>query len=229
MTRAYRSGGWFRRLLTVVALVQLIAAVGCTVLPADEPDTCDAGGFLLLDDFSEDQDCGWSVYNRGAASVSQTGEALQIEVTQPGELWWSNPGRDFDDVILTAEATQVSGPDDNAYGLICRYQNEENFYVFLISGDGYYTIAKYQSGSPEVIYLTENREFQESDLINRGAATNRIQASCIGNQLGLSVNGLPLVTVSDPTFVTGDVGVAASTLQPGSAVVQFDNVRASLP
>jgi len=123
----------------------------------------------------------------------------------------------------------VSGPNDNAYGLICRYQDPKNFYAFLVSGDGYYVIAKYQSGSENVIYLTENGQFQPSEAIHTGVASNELLASCIGNQLSLEVNGTPLITVTDPTFVTGDIGLAASTLQAETGVIEFDNVQVSAP
>ena len=154
---------------------------------------------------------------------------MQLAVGQPGELWWTNPSRNFDDVVITAEARQVDGPNNNAYGLICRYQNEENFYAFLVSGDGYYAIGKYQSGSDTVTYLTPDAQFQPSDAINVGVASNELRVSCIGSELSLEVNGLPVMTVSDPTFVTGDIGLAAGTLEQGTTIVEFDNVRVTLP
>ncbi len=218
-----------RRIGTLfLGLAALLALSACDVI-SSEPDTCETEGYLFEDEFDGTRDCGWATYNRGGAIVEITDGALQISTSQPGQIWWSNPGKDFDDLIITVEARQADGPDDNAYGLICRYQNEENFYLFLISGDGYYAIGKYQSGSPEVEYLTENQQFQPSDAINQGNATNRIEASCIGNELSLSVNGLSLLTVTDPTFVTGDIGVAASTLQPGTSLIEFDSIRARLP
>ena len=123
----------------------------------------------------------------------------------------------------------MSGPDNNAYGVICRYQNEENFYIFLIGGDGYYAIGKYTSDSPTVTYLTADGEYQYSDAINQGLATNQIRASCIGDELSLAANGIPLVTVTDPTFVIGDVGLGVSTLEPGTAVVEFSDFRVVAP
>jgi hypothetical protein len=51
--------------------------------------------------------------------------ALRISTSQIGEIWWTNPSRRFDDVIVTVVARQTSGPDNNAYGVICRYQNEK--------------------------------------------------------------------------------------------------------
>lgn len=205
-----------------------LGLTGCVFQP-QEPDTCDAPGVLFQDDFSGEQSCGWVTFSRPGASAAIENEAMQLSISQPGQVWWTNPGRNFDDVVITAEARQVDGPNNNAYGLICRYQNEANFYVFLVSGDGYYAIGKYQSGNDTVTYLTEGQQFQESDAINRGVASNELTASCIGNELSLEVNGVPLVTLTDPTFVTGDIGVAAGTLEPGMVVVQFDDVRVTAP
>lgn len=213
----------------VVLSALLLVLVGCGANET-EPDACDAlPDILFFDDFNGEQDCGWALYNRGGESVAVENAAMRITVSQRGQLWWTNPGRDFDDVVIRAEARQVAGPNDNAYGLICRYQNEENFYVFLVSGDGYYAIGKYQSGNENVVYLTESGQFQPSEAINQGIASNELRVSCIGNQLSLDVNGVPLLTVTDPTFVTGDIGLAASTLQAEMGVIEFDNVQVTLP
>jgi len=219
-----------RRAVAVLSLILL----GTTLLAACNVGgggvaECNEGGVLFADDFGGEQDCGWALYNRGGAVTEITDGVLRISTSQPGQVRWTNPGRSLDDVIITTQARQVSGPNNNAYGVICRYQNEENFYIFLIGGDGYYAIGKYTSDSPTVTYLTENGEYQFSDAINQGLATNQIRVGCVGNELSLSVNGLPLVTVTDPTFVIGDVGVATSTLEPGTAVVEFDDFRAVAP
>lgn len=202
--------------------------VGCG-LRSSEPVTCDSPTSLFTDDFNNQNKCGWTIYSHGGGSANIENASMQITVNQPGQLWWVNPERRFDNVIINVEARQVSGPNNNAYGVICRYQSEENFYVFLISGDGYYTIGKYQSGVENVTYLTENGQFQPSDAIHIGVATNEMRVSCIGNQLSLEVNGTPLVSVTDPTFVTGDIGLAAGTLTAGTAVVEFDNVKVIAP
>ncbi|MCB8982405.1 MAG: hypothetical protein H6659_01110 [Ardenticatenaceae bacterium] len=217
---------------TVVGFILTI--VGVTLLAACNiggggVDECNAGGALFADDFSGEQNCGWALYNRGGAVTEIADDVLRISTSQPGQVRWTNPSRSFDDVIITTQARQVSGPNNNAYGVICRYQNEENFYIFLIGGDGYYAIGKYTSDSPTVTYLTENGEYQFSEAINQGLATNQIRTSCVGNELSLEVNGIPLVTVTDPTFVIGDVGLATSTLEPGTAVVEFDNFRVVAP
>lgn len=215
--------------LVVASLLCLLVLLTACGLAGSEPETCDAPGYLFADSFEEGRDCGWITYNRGGADVSIEEGALIIQTSQPGQIWWTNPGLSYDDVVITVDTEQLEGPDDNAYGVVCRYQNEENFYVFLISGDGYYSIGKYQAGAEEVLYLTEGGQFVQSDVINQGEARNTLEISCVGPELSLAVNGLPLVTVTDPTFVTGDIGLAASTLQPGTLRIAFDDVRVAQP
>lgn len=213
----------------LVLILALLALAACGMTAEAEPDTCDGPDFLFADDFSGEFDCGWALYDRGGGAAAIDNAAMQLIVGQPGQLWWTNPGRDFDDVVITAEARQVDGPNDNAYGVICRYQNEENFYAFMVSGDGYFAIGKYQTGVETVTYLTPDAQFQQSDAINVGVASNELRVSCIGNQLSMEVNGIPLLSVTDPTFVNGDIGLAAATLQQGTTIIEFDNVRVTTP
>lgn len=212
------------RLLWLFILASLLLACGTT----EETATCDEAGFLFRDGFVDNR-CGWLLYQDSGATVAIEEEVLTITSNQPGQIWWTNPGREFDDVIVAVEARQIDGPDNNAYGVICRYQSEENFYVFLVSGDGYYAIGKYQTGSEQITYLLDGDAYQFSDVINQGVATNQIRASCVGNELGLSVNGIPLATVTDNTFVRGDIGLGASPLEAGTTIIHFDDIEVLAP
>ena len=215
--------------LGLIGLVPLLTACGVFPLGETGPDACDTNGALFADDFEGEQDCGWIQYNRGGAVANIENGVMRISTSSPGEIWWTNPVRTFDDAIIDVNATQLGGSSDNAYGLICRYQDEENFYLFLISGDGYYVIGKYHSGEDRVTYLTEDGQYIASDVINQDQAMNNIQASCIGNELSLSVNGVPLLTVFDSQFSSGDIGLAVSTLQQGTVEIAFDDLKVFAP
>ncbi len=219
-----------------IFLFLLLIGVGLTAVSCDSgPDDCSGEGVLFADDFSGDKECGWTLYNRGGTVASVEDGGLRISSNQPGQIWWTNPEQTFDDTIISVETQQLSGPDNNAYGAICRYQNETNFYVFLISGDGYYAIGKYQSGNDQITYLSGVDEgnpdggYIRSEMINQGAETNQLRASCIGSELSLAVNGTMMETVTDPTFVTGDVGLGVSTLEQGTAVIEFNDLRVTAP
>lgn len=220
-------GKWILRPLLL--LLALLSVSACSIVGSSKPDPCNDNGALLQDDFSGTQSCGWREYNQGGAVVEIVDGTLNISTSQTGQIWWTNAGRDLSDVIITVQARQTSGPNNNAYGVLCRYQDEKNFYIFLISGDGYYAVGKYETGRDQITYLTPNGEYVFSEVINQGVATNLLRVSCVGNELSLSVNGLPLISVTDSSFVGGDVGLGVSTLEPGTAVVQFDDLLVLAP
>lgn len=217
------------KLLFLFTLLAAVGIVSCLPGGVSGPDPCNEDGTLLNDEFDGSKDCGWALYNgNGVTSKIEEG-VLRISNSLSGEVTWALANRNFDDVIINVQARQVGGPDDNAYGVICRYQSPDNFYVFLISGDGHYAVGKYKTGSSQIEYLTGEGQYVFSDAINQGEATNEIRASCIGNELSLSVNGIPMETVTDPTFVTGDVGLGASPFQPGTTVIEFEGIRVVAP
>lgn len=217
-----------KRITVWLCLCLFAAAIVACNQNSNELLPCNENGTLFRDDFSDGRDCGWATYDRGGGKVEIANGVLTVSSSQPNQIWWTNPGKEFENVVVRVQSKQVGGPDDNAFGLICRYQNEQNFYLFLISGDGFYVIAKYQSGSA-VQYLSGEGQFKYSDAINQGIAPNDLEASCIANQLTLRVNGILLTTVTDPTFVRGDVGLGASPLEPGTTVIEFDDFVVTAP
>ncbi|MBU4226021.1 MAG: hypothetical protein KKC71_09395 [Chloroflexi bacterium] len=134
---------------------------------------------------------------------------------------WANPSRSFPgDVRIEVDATKIGGPDDNDFGVICRYQDVDNFYYLLISSDGYAAIGKYEGGSQQLI---SSDNMQKVDGITPGAATNHIQADCIGSELKLYVNGNLVATATDSSFTSGDVGLMAGTFDTAGTDILFDN------
>ena len=212
------------------ALLIVLAGCGALPIPGTTSDACVADGALFIDTFSSDIECGWVQFD-GNDAVEVGDGVMTVQVGTNGVVAWSNPQREFADIELSTLARQVRGPNNNAYGVICRYVDESNFYIFLVSGDGYYAIAKYQSGISQIQYLTGNDPdfFVASDAINTGVASNQIRVRCVGNQLSLFVNGQLLDTVEDSTFTSGDIGIAASSLDDGQVVIEFDNVQVVAP
>jgi len=108
-------------------------------------------------------------------------------------MFWSITGRNFTDAQIEVDAVLVEGPANDALGLICRYQDEENFYGFMISHDGYYGIFKYINGA--VVMATEDGSLGYSEAIRQGGYVNHIRAVCQGEKLSLIVNDETLAIV----------------------------------
>jgi len=175
---------------------------------------------LWQDDFS-DPGSGWEVSDLSVGSVKyENGVYL---VTASGQSYmWGAANRSFGDGTIEVDATQVVGPanDNNGYGVICRVQSNGDGYYFRISGDGFYAIHKLVDGQSEPLM-----DWEASDVINQGNASNRISAVCNGSSLELTVNGELLAQVSDSTFTEGDVGLVAGSFEENEATeIRFDNL-----
>ncbi len=223
--------GWLRWLVWSLVL----AVAGCAQLPfLERPDPCLTEEGLFVDRFDHEDGanaCNWAIFRTPGAAVALNEEALELSISHTGQVTWSNPGRSFEDVVINAEVRQLSGPNNNAYGLICRYQDASNFYLFIVSGDGFYAIGRYSGDSAQITYLTGEPPdyYVASPFINQGAATNNLTASCVGSELSLAINGQEVAQVTDDVLPAGDIGVAAGVFEAGRLVVAFESIEVSGP
>lgn len=163
----------------------------------------------------------WQLSADAAASVSVADGALRVHVHELGQVAWAAAGRTYSDFRLTVEATQVSGPDDNEYGVLTRMAGDEQFYVFSISGDGYARIARYDNGSWTVL----GPDWVESDAIHQGAATNVLKVEARGATYIFSVNETQVLQVEDAQLAKGDIGLYAGAFNEADVVIDFDNLE----
>jgi len=155
---------------------------------------------------------GWTLVQNNQAEIAIGGGQLRITVKQPDSLAWSvAAGKTFGDLTLDVDATPLAGPDDNDYGVVVRRVDDDNFYRFEISGDGYYNIQKRQKGKWQKLIA----DWTESSAIYKGAATNHLRVICAGRTLTFFVNQVQVAQVTDDAFARGEVA--------------FDNIQVSKP
>jgi len=182
-------------------------------------------GVIFRDDFS-DSNSGWPASQDADSTTDYASGGYRIAVLQPNLSVWSRPGVDADDARIEVSAEKAGGPDNNAFGVICRYQDADNFYALQISSDGYYAIAQRDAGEWTILV---SDEWLFSDVIRRGDAANLIQAECVGSTLSLSVNGERLVEARADLFSTGGVGLIAGTFDEPGVDILFDDFVVSSP
>ena len=131
-------------------------------------------------------------------------------------------------MIIETNARTAAGPEDNGFGVICRYQDDDNFYFMLVSADGFYGIGTVVEREARFIH-------GEADIMDYSASlptdyeTLDIRATCVGDRLTLAINAEELATATATDFQTGDVGlIARSFLEPG-VEVRFDNFKVTQP
>lgn len=223
-----------KRCLFLALVVSLIlATVACRFGRGDPDDQADpvsnqanSGEIFFQDDFS-DESSGWYTFVDGEGVTDYQDGGFRIFVGVPNTYHWTNPEENFGDVQIEVDVTKLAGPEENDFGLICRYRDDANFYFFTISSDGYYGIAKFVDGE-ELLLGTDELGYDET-AIRPGEATNHIRADCIGDTFTLYANGQQLTQVQDSDFASGDVGLIASTYEQAGTDMLFDNLVVRQP
>jgi hypothetical protein len=210
------------RLISIFTIFSL-TILACATLSTESGGT--TAGILFQDDFS-DPSSGWDQVRNDEGITDYEDGIYRINVQSANIDYWANPNLNFTDVIIDVQATKVNGPDDNDFGVLCRYQDAKNFYFFIISSDGYYGVGKMKDDQ-QILISSDN--LLPSEVINQGDATNHLQAACIGNSLSISVNDQNLISVEDADFLSGDVGLIAGTYDSSGTDIHFDNFRVLKP
>jgi len=219
---------WLRLAFAILIplLILSCSISGLSVLPgSSSPADAKTGDVLFEDDFSNPQS-GWDTWSdRGSLVIYQDG-GLRIFIDQPEFDYWSRPGLRYADVRLEVEALKLAGPDNNDFGLICRYLDHDNYYAFLTSSDGYAGIVKVIEGNFTVL---NGGNLAYNDAVHRGMAITLLRADCIGQELTFTINGQTALAVQDSDLSTGEIGLIAGTYDIAGTDILFDNFRAIKP
>lgn len=210
-------------IVPVVALTLLFTAGPVCLAEGDGVGTPELqkGELLFIDDFQTTKVGGSWGCVRGENQSNYYDDGKYIINVAPADSWWRvSSGKSFGDSIVEVEATPISGPDDNVYGVMAGWLNWSNYYLFLISGDGYYKFTKREGGA-----WIQNDPWTKSDAINLGKAMNLIQVKRQGETLSFCANGKKMADYVDDSFPEGKVGIIAGTTAcgGGDVTVSFDN------
>ncbi len=178
----------------------------------------------LVDDFSNPRS-GWDIRSGKAGSMGYENGEYVIQVDEVDYSLWANPGREFGNVLVGVKAQLAEGSPTADMGLMCRYQNADNFMYGEITSDGFYGISQMKNGDLRV--LTGSGKLQRHAAIRQGAEANQIQFLCAANRFTLIVNDQPVAGIEADAPAGGDVGLLAGTFEKAGARVRFDDFSAA--
>lgn len=143
-------------------------------------------------------------------STEEPDEEPATEATEEAEI---DPSAEVVESTPETSGTNLGGALDSSNG---------DGYLFLIQGGGSYGIFRARGRD-----LTPLVNWQTSDAINVGPAENRLRAVCVGDYLAFYVNDRLVAEATDPTYTSGQVGLAASAASRLGARIEFDNLTVS--
>lgn len=210
-----------KRLMHLLIIIFPLFLVGCQGQPltADTFPWVGEEKVLFKDDFAFETG-GWRTYQDSLSFAGYQSGGFRLRADVPHYQFWSVPGLNLKDAVIYTSASKLDGPDDNMFGILCRYQNPANYYALVIGSDGYYGIFKMVAGQQTLI---GQAHMDFSELINRGENKNELTALCQNNKLALIVNEIPLIQVEDTTFDYGDVGLVVGNFSEPGVDILFDD------
>lgn len=208
--------------LCIIGVVILFSILGDSASNARDSMPTVGDRLLYQDDF-RDPASGWDAWDNGGTSGKYVDGGYRLAVNLENYMAWSHPAdtKELGDFAIEVDARQVEGSLDSTFGPIVRVQTEEEqYYWFQISGDGYYSVELKEEGEWVLLH-----EWEASSAINQGLdATNRIRVICYGDGFGFYVNGTHLADVIDDTLRAGIIGLATGAYTEPPVVVHFDNL-----
>lgn len=185
--------------------------------PEPTPTPMPFRDLILEDDFEQTEV--WSVVDEEHFSFSYQDGGYRVTNDFTNGAVSSIRSIDYRHILVEIDARQIAGPEDAYYGVVCRWQDAQNYYGAVIGGGGFYAILRLSDG--EITFLDHGTA--PSGEVFQDSGPDRVAGSCLGDRLILFVNGQRLLEVRDQTFESGYVGVVVGTRSAGGAQVHFDN------
>jgi Tol biopolymer transport system component len=190
------------------------------------PPTPDANGFIYsthFEDLDQWYDFQIPIKLTSHYRYESSDGKLSISIKEPNTTVYLFNKNDMgiSDVQLNTSVKVATGTNLNNLSLICR-ASEDGWYEFSISSGGYWIIWKYEQGY--LVLATGG-----SKNINLQKGENTLRATCQGNKLTFSVNGVELGSAQDAQFYSGRSGISVSTFDIPDVNVLFDNFSVKVP
>jgi hypothetical protein len=188
-----------------------------TPTPSPEPKPTPTMEVIFQDNF--DATRGWYTYESDRFRMEYLSGKYHIYNNFLNAAVNSVRTQNHADIYLEVEAARVSGPPNGYFGLVCRFQDDNNYYALVIGSDGSYGIIRMTGGSVQFISPPP----RPTEIIRGGFSVNRIGGSCVGDKLTLYVNGVKMVEATDDVYSSGFIGLVVGTTSVPGLEVSFDN------
>lgn len=217
--------------LAILLLIALLAVTVWLLVRSVQPGvTLTSAGVgesatLLRDDFVQPVLGLAPAVITGDWSMGYVGDLYQIRIDKPGVLAWTTLGQidlgayRYDSSLML---TGSSG-DSSAWGyagLIVRYQNDQNFYLFVVDGRGKYQVQAQEQGNWRTL-----QPWTDSPLLATVGGENLLAVEDDGQALRFYIGPELLFSAEDLRLPVGDVGLLAGSRSQGTARALYDWVR----
>lgn len=188
---------------------------GGGIVPLDAPIA--GGGVLLRENFDQPTNSVVSSSDTQYTRYAFEEGAYVVEVKATERIAWAMVGGPYENIRITLDTRMESSDPIAAIGIIFNHQDDDNFYLYSISNDGYYMLEVLINDQWQILI-----DWTPSSHIN--ATNNRMSVATRDDRISLYVNDRLLEETRDATFRGGAVGIALTSFDEAPARVRFDNL-----
>jgi len=193
----------------------LSAATGTSLVPP----------IPFADDFS-DPSSGFGTEGDADGQVAYEDEGLLFTIHTPGVEWFS-PYRGLmeQDLAIEVEARLVEGPPGSEMGIVCRWQDDDNYVAGALRSDGMVSVWR-KSAGVDMRWLDWTAIPQS---VEDAGAARALRLTCAGPDVRFAVDGVEVAAASDPLPTAGSLALMAGLLETGNLTIAFDQLEVSRP
>jgi serine/threonine protein kinase len=180
---------------------------------------------ILFGDNFDDPASGWDIWDDEDGFADYKNGKYHMQTTNNYGIW-ANPSLEYSMVAIEVNAELIQGTKNNGFGLICSYQDEDNFKFAAISSDGYYAFEEYIDGS--FAFIDGDSMKFNSNIPTNGKPT-KIILICLQDRMILEVNGVFIGEITGMELLPGDVGLWVETFETDLTEISFDNFLVRKP
>jgi len=167
--------------------------------------------------------------NFGTMTVGAKDGFLVFDLQGNGQWVYSTyDAQQYDDVRVDVSA-ENRGTNDNAVGLVCRYDGNQ-WYEFDVANTGLYVFYEAAVQSDKTVIYSKLADGGYSKY-KTGKDTNQLTITCQGRTLSLSINGFQVKQIDDNQYElkSGKVGAAVFSNVTPPTTVGLDWFKISQP
>jgi hypothetical protein len=195
-----------------------------SLTPTAEEATELPNGELLHETFS-DPNSGWNRVDEDTYSIDYIDGEYSFQVHEAALMVWSHwADSSFSDIQIETRVRNLSPTDDPSFGILCNYQDGNNYYAAGIDAAGHYAIFKEENDVTTYLSDPAGSKWLLSDDIPEDDISYLLTLRCAAGELALYVNHLLIASVLDANYTSGEVGMFTWTFKEHEADIRFDSL-----
>jgi len=204
-----------RRLLVLAGAALLVSLSGCLLFLASDD-------VLYEETFSDASGSAW--YSGATPSFDKwvdSGKYYVLVKTNATTANFDATAGPFGNAQFDADIDHVLGtPDQSSGGLAFRATDINNFYAFMVSAVGSFSVMKWVNGVGSTLLA-----WAITPAVHKGVARNHLTVIADGPSLSFFANGTEVAMLTDTSLSSGTVGVVVKAFSAEIDVLEaFDNI-----